>query len=247
MSKVGNTLVLAGAREAHGIINGLVARGRQVIASLPEPERFFDPLPVRTRVGTFDSQSDLQGWLGKEEVKTLIDASHPFDARISEMAHAAAARRKVRYLRVLRPPWAAARTDQWGFYPTVRCAVEAIGPTLTVFSNTGWASLPEYERFRGRRVFFRQTHHVDQPAPYSFVSFVPGKPPFTQQQEEALFLELGVDRLICRNTGGAASVSKLLAARKIGLRVLMVERPPVPAGTPVSGNVAEALAWEADE
>lgn len=246
MAGAGKTLVMAGAREAHSVINGLVSRGRDVVASLPEPERVFGPLPVKTRVGAFGSVAEMRTWMQAEEITTLIDAGHAFDDQVTRTAFLASSSMDVRYLRVLRPPWVATGQDSWASYPNVRKAVEAIGPGLVVFSNTGWASLPDYADFKGRIVYLRQTHEVQQASPYQFLKFLSGKPPFSQQQEEVLFRDLGVARLLCRNVGGAASMSKLLAARKLGIRVLMVDRPPLPVGAISADTVAEALAWEAN-
>jgi precorrin-6A/cobalt-precorrin-6A reductase len=52
--------------------------------------------------------------------------------------------------------------------------------------------------------------------------------------------------LICRNVGGAASMSKLLAARAMCLPVYMVRRADVTAPHRMVETVAEALAWEAN-
>ena len=246
MKNGGKTLVLAGAREAHGMIIGLVARGRDVIASLPEPERGMEPLPVPTRVGTFANAGALQDWALEQKVTTVLDASHPFDNDISNQASLFCSHHQVRYLRVLRSSWQPTGQDQWTSYPTTRAAVAAVPEGARVFSNTGWASLPDYADFGGHIVYLRQTRMPSAPPPYPFLKFIEGKPPFSQRQEKALFESLRITRLICRNVGGVASMSKLLAARQLGIRVLMVDRPATPVGAMVVESVAEALAWEAD-
>jgi precorrin-6A/cobalt-precorrin-6A reductase len=238
--------VLAGAREAHGIANGLIGRGRDILASLPEPERSFGPLPVPTRVGPFGSRSELQAWCQSERVSTIIDASHPFDNHVSDMAHLVAETGGVAYLRVLRPAWRPTLQDRWISVPSVRHAVQFLGAGARVFSNTGWASLPDFAGFKGEAVYLRQTHPVHQPSPYGFLEFIDGTPPFSQRHEEDLFRDLRISRLICRNVGGGASMSKLLAAQTLGIRVLMVARPPAPAGAQIAQSVPEALAWEAN-
>lgn len=237
---------MAGAREAHGLVSQFVARGRRVIASLPEEERVFDPLPVPTRIGLFDSATALDNWFRAQNVVCVIDASHAFDAGISRQAARLCARRNLRYLRVLRAPWQASAQDSWTVYDTVRKAADDIPPDARVFSNTGRASLPDFEGFRGQVLFLRQTQPQTDAPPFPFVQYVTGIPPFPQRSEENLFRTLRITRLICRNVGGSASFSKLLAARRLGIRVSMVARPAPPAAMPVVDNVAEALAWEAD-
>jgi precorrin-6A/cobalt-precorrin-6A reductase len=246
MTRGNRTLVLAGAREAHALVTGLLGRRREVIASLPEEERMFDPLPVPTRVGRFASRDELEEWARAQRVASIIDASHAFDADVGRLAHAVARRMGIRYLRLLRPPWKATVRDFWKNVPSVREAARSLPATARAFSNTGWLTLPDYSEFSGAELFLRQTHAETSAPPFDFVRIVEGKPPFTQFQEEALFRQLRVTHLICRNVGGAASMSKLLAARTLGLPVVMIARAPLPADMPRVETVAEALAWEAD-
>ncbi|WP_299965534.1 precorrin-6A/cobalt-precorrin-6A reductase [uncultured Roseobacter sp.] len=237
---------MAGAREAHGLISKLLARGRQVIASLPAPERTFDALPVPTRIGAFGDQAALEDWLRSEKVTCIIDASHAFDARIVRQTVHAATRLDLRYLRVLRPEWTPGRQDRWSQFRSLRKAAEAVTRGERVFCNTGRANLDAFEDFQGQRLYIRQNHPTTDAPPFGFARFVSGQPPYPQLQEEVLFRELRITRLICRNVGGSASISKLLAARRLGLRVSMVARPDPPGHTPRVETVTEALAWEAD-
>lgn len=242
----GKTLVMAGAREAHSLVAKLQVRGRDLIAFLPEAERMFAPLPVPTRTGDFEDAAALEAWFEAQNVTCVIDASHAFDAEVSRRAASVCSDRHIRYLRVLRPAWQTSGHDVWTHYRSLRAAAEDVPPGGRVFSNTGRASLPAFDGFRGQILFLRQNQpHPDLP-PYDFVTFVTGRPPYLQHEEEALFRSLRVSRLICRNVGGTASISKLLAARRLGIRVSMIERPATPVGMPVVETVTEALAWEAD-
>lgn len=242
----GKTLVMAGAREALSLVSKLVVRGRDVIASLPEPDRMFEPLPVPTRTGVFEDHAALGDWFDTQHVTCVIDASHAFDAEVSRRAAIVCARRNLRYLRVLRPAWRTTGQDIWTFYRSVQKAIEDVPSGARVFSNTGRASLPECEGFKGQVLFMRQNQpHADLP-PFDFVKYVMGRAPYSQREEEDLFRELRISRLMCRNVGGTASISKLLAARRLGIRVAMIERPDPPVGMPLVETVTEALAWEAD-
>jgi precorrin-6A/cobalt-precorrin-6A reductase len=236
---------MTGAREAHGIVPGLLARGGRVISSLPERERTFAPLPVPTRIGRFATAAAFERWITEEQVGKVIDASHVFDMDISKMVNAACARREIPYLKVLRPAWRATADDRWIDAAAISEASEAVPAGARVFSNTGWRSLPDYAGFHGERLYLRQTHPATAPAPYGYVQFIEGSPPFSEADEESLFRALRITHLICRNVGGTASRTKLLAARRLGLSVFMVARPPVPVGWPVAKTVQEALAWHA--
>ncbi|MFK7745671.1 MAG: precorrin-6A/cobalt-precorrin-6A reductase [Roseobacter sp.] len=240
------TLVMAGTREAHGLVTALLARGRYVVASLPEPERMFGPLPVQTRVGSFKDAADFEAWVHAQHVGTVIDASHSFDDDVSKNVGLVCQRLDLRYLRVLRAPWSVTPLDRWQDVASVRDAAKAIPEGARAFTNTGWASLPDYVDFKGAALFMRQTHPSQVRPPLDFVTFVEGAPPFSQFQEQTLFEDLRITHLICRNVGGAASMSKLLAARSMQMPVMMIARPPTPADYQVVETVAEAMAWEAN-
>lgn len=237
---------MAGARETSGVIAGLQSRGRNIIASLPEPARGSGAFDVPTRTGAFDSVDAFAGWLSEIKASKVIDVSHAFEDDVSCMAYQGCIAKNVPYLRLIRRPWLATFRDRWLHASSVGDAVAAIPPKARVFSNTGWNSLPDYADFKGEKVFLRQTHPVLDPPIFPFVEFVEGRPPFSQDQEEQLFRHLRITHLICRNVGGAASMSKILAARRLMIPVYMVDRQPPPKGASVVQSVAEALAWEAN-
>jgi len=204
----------------------------------------FDALPVPTRVGRFEGAADFTDFVTSQNVGTVIDASHSFDVEESDLAAQTCRALSLRYLRVLRPAWSPGKSDHWRQATSIADAVAKFPKTARVFSNTGWATLPDYVDFPGAHLFMRQTDDAPRRALYPFVTFVPGNPPFSQFQEQTLFEDLRITHLICRNTGGAASMSKLLAARALALPVYMVERRPSVEQQPMVETVAEALAWE---
>jgi precorrin-6A/cobalt-precorrin-6A reductase len=53
--------------------------------------------------------------------------------------------------------------------------------------------------------------------------------PFALDAERALFIERNIDVLISKNSGGAATEAKLAVARELGVPVVMLARPDLPA------------------
>jgi precorrin-6A/cobalt-precorrin-6A reductase len=55
--------------------------------------------------------------------------------------------------------------------------------------------------------------------------------------------EHAVDVVVTKDSGGHLTEAKLIAARELGLPVVLVRRPPLPPGVPTVATVEEALAW----
>jgi precorrin-6A/cobalt-precorrin-6A reductase len=66
--------------------------------------------------------------------------------------------------------------------------------------------------------------------------------PFSLQSERSLLREYNIGTIVSKNSGGDATYAKIIAARELGITVVMVQRPPVPEGEKVA-DVESVLAW----
>src|SRR5690606_12050093 len=66
--------------------------------------------------------------------------------------------------------------------------------------------------------------------------------PFTTDGERALLREHRIEALVARDSGGELTAAKLVAARELGLPVVLIDRPPAPPAPSVT-SVPEALEW----
>jgi precorrin-6A/cobalt-precorrin-6A reductase len=53
----------------------------------------------------------------------------------------------------------------------------------------------------------------------------------------------GIDALVTKNSGGDMTRAKLDAADKLGVAVVMVDRPALPTGVATVATVEEAACW----
>jgi precorrin-6A/cobalt-precorrin-6A reductase len=65
--------------------------------------------------------------------------------------------------------------------------------------------------------------------------------PFALDDERALLRRHRVDVVVAKDSGGATE-AKLVAARELGVPVVLIDRPPVPDGVRVVEDVTGALA-----
>ncbi len=52
----------------------------------------------------------------------------------------------------------------------------------------------------------------------------------------------GTEVIVAKNAGGTGAEAKLIAARDLGLPVILIDRPALPA-RPIAHRVDEVMAW----
>lgn len=238
-------LLMAGTGEARALARALAAmQGVSTIASLAGATRDPARLAVETRRGGFGGAAAQAAYMRAQGFDAVLDATHPFAHRIKARTAAIAADLGVACLHLIRPPWVAGAGDDWSEIDDAGAAREHIPPGATVFLATGRGTLMDFSALagQGRRLISRQIEVPDAPFPWQGGAYLVGRPPFSVADEVALFKRLNVDWLVVKNAGGEAPRSKLEAARRLGIPVLMLARPAPPPGRVVD-SVEAALDW----
>lgn len=236
-------LLLAGTGEARTLAEALSSERRlSVIASLAGATRTPVSLGVPTRIGGFGGREGFESFLDHEGIGAVLDATHPFATRISHRTAEVCADRHIPYMQFLRRAWLPVEGDAWVFLNEECEAARHIPSGARVFVATGRRTLERLTCLEGRYLYVRQIDPPEAPFPLDNGEYVVGRPPFSVEDEETLFHRLGIDWLVVKNAGGAASRSKLDAARNLGIPVAMIRRPLQPEAPKVE-TVSEALAW----
>lgn len=233
-------LVLAGTSEARAVLEYL--QGQDVIASLAGVTRAPAGLPVPTRVGGFGGAEGLHRYVTEQNICGLIDATHPFAAKMTQTAAKVCADLKLPHVILQRPKWEPVAGDDWHFVDAISEIPMLIPKGAAVFLGTGRQTLSEFACLEGRRLLARVIDPPITPFPFENGEFLVGKPPFPMAEEIALFQEKYVDWLVVKNAGGQKSRTKLDAARALRIPVVMINRPALPRAKVVE-TVAETLKW----
>lgn len=222
-------LILGGTTEASALARKL-AGDERFAPTLSLAGRTRNPVlpPIPSRVGGFGGVDGLAAWLRDGAVQALVDATHPFAARISANAVQAARLAGVDLLAIERPAWQPTPEDRWTELADMPAAVAALGSApRRVFLAIGRNELAAFAG-AGHEFVVRS---VDLPEPGSApanASFIAARGPFALEDELALLRAERIDVVLCKNSGGSAAAAKLVAARMLGIPVLMIARPPVP-------------------
>ncbi|MHC0431424.1 cobalt-precorrin-6A reductase [Streptomyces sp. O3] len=243
-------LILGGTTEARRLASAAAQRpGLRVTSSLAGRVSRPGDLPGEVRVGGFGGPDGLADWLRTHRVDALVDATHPFAEAISAHAADAAAATGVPLLALRRPGWRPGPGDRW--YPVASLdEAAALLPELgrRIFLTTGRLGLAAFAgtALDGLDFLVRSVERPEPPLPRR-TEILLDRGPFTVDGERALLRAHRIDVLVTKDSGGAATVAKLVAARELGMPVVVVGRPAPPAGVLVATEVADALAWLDDE
>jgi len=237
-------LILGGTAEASAIAGALSGDARFApVLSLAGRTRAPQTPPIPWRVGGFGGAEGLAAHLRQEGIAALIDATHPFAARMKANAARAAAMAGVPRVAVLRPGWTRQDGDCWTEVADMAAAFAALGPApRRVFLSIGRRDLAA---FGPPHTYLIRS--VDPPdALPANARAIAARGPFAEDDERALLAGHRIEVLVTKNAGGAATAGKLAAARRLRLPVVMVARPPPPE-PPVVSDAAGALDWLAHQ
>ena len=107
-------LILGGTTEGSTLARLLAGRPRiEAVLSLAGRTANPAPAPIPMRVGGYGGAEGLARHLSEAGIDAVIDATHPFAARMSVNAAEACARLRIPLLRLIRPPWVPAAGDRW--------------------------------------------------------------------------------------------------------------------------------------
>lgn len=237
-------LILGGTTEGRGLARAAIERfgdGIDVLSSLAGV--VDDPvLPTgRVRVGGFGGVEGLQRFLREQRIDALIDATHPFARHMQANAAAACTALAVPRCRVSRPPWTRQDGDRWISVASpaeAAAAIPALG--MRAFLALGARDLPPFLPLADTWLLLRGINPPVAPLPNG--RFLQARGPFDLASEEALLREHRIDVVVSRQSGGTGAGAKIAAARRLGLPVVMIERPPPPP-PPHVATIPDAVAW----
>ncbi|WP_330273840.1 cobalt-precorrin-6A reductase [Lentzea sp. NBC_00516] len=225
-------LILGGTGEARELASRVPA-----VSSLAG--RVSSPrLPVgEVRIGGFGGVDGLAQWLRDNDVSAVVDATHPFARQITSNAFEACSQLGVPFLILRRPGF----TPQpgWHWVDSVADAARDL-PGARVFLTTGRQDLAEFAACP-QWFLARMVEPPEPPMPQR-IEVLLSRGPFTVDGELELMRSREIDVLVTKDSGGSMTSAKLEAARRLGVPVVIVRRPPLPPAETVA-DVDGAVSW----
>ncbi|AWD21010.1 cobalt-precorrin-6A reductase [Fuscovulum blasticum] len=236
-------LLLGGTQEAGALARALADAGAQAIYSYAGRTAAPVAPALPCRVGGFGGADGLAQWLRSEGIAGVIDATHPFAARMSRNAIAACAATSIPLLALERPAWTEQPGDDWQRVPDVAAAVAALPEApARVFLAIGRQNLAAFAARPGHAYLLRLVDPPEGDLPLPQATVLVDRGPFSEEGDLAMMRQQGVQIVVAKNAGGSGAVAKIVAARTLGLPVVMIDRPALPP-RPTVATVDEVLHW----
>lgn len=217
-------LLLGGTGDALKLARTL---GREHVYSLAGLGKVPDGLGCAVRVGGFGGAAGLAQFLRDEAIGLVIDATHPYAAQISANAAQASRSVGVPYWALRRAPWRPQPGDDWRAVRDWAELEAALAPFTRPLFTLGREPLAHLDEIAPRQFWLIRC--LDSHPGNARAQVLAARGPFSLDGERALFALAGIDVVVSKNSGGAATEAKLAVARERHIPVVMLERPALPA------------------
>jgi precorrin-6A/cobalt-precorrin-6A reductase len=236
-------LILGGTGDANRLAEGCVREKIDAVYSYAGRTQIPLGHELPTRIGGFGGVAGLADYIREQGITHVVDATHPFAAEMSRHAVEACAATDVPLLALERAPWVRASGDHWIEVGDIDTAVAALPEERArVFLAIGRQHLAPFAAKPQHAYTLRLVDAPGGALPLPDAEVIVSRGPFTLRGDHELMRSRGIEFLVARNSGGAGARAKIDAARELGLRVIMIERPALPERARVE-SVEEMLAW----
>lgn len=225
-------LLLGGTAEARQqlpvFIQLLETSEYSLVYSLAGLVRLPKDHPCELIFGGFSQYGGLAAYIEQENIVAIIDMTHPYAEKMSHTAWLVSQQLAIHYWQYQRPEWQPGLDDNWRVFNDRAALFSQLENQQSVFLALG--QLQEQElgilhsyRQQGQKQYLR----VAKEPSYTLdgLELIIDIGPFDIEQELHLLSDLRVDCLVCKNSGGASSFAKIIAARQLSLPVFMLARP----------------------
>ncbi|MCB5203456.1 cobalt-precorrin-6A reductase [Neorhizobium sp. T786] len=235
-------LILGGTAESRQLAERMAKDIRYAVElSLAGRTRSPVEQPVPVWIGGFGGAEGLADHLRQRDVKLMIDATHPYAARMSRNAVEAARLADIPLIALRRAPWKRQEGDLWHDVGGVPQAVSALGDSpRRVFLTLGRQELLPFEAAPQHDYLIRSVDPIEPALELPQARYLTSRGPFVEADEMALLQQNKIEVIVAKNSGGPASYGKIAAARALGIEVVLIQRPELPEVASVD-SVEEAL------
>lgn len=243
-------LVLSGTRDGREIVEQLTASGQRVLATVVSEygARLLNGSKATVARGAL-SEEGLATILTDENIKIIIDATHPYADKISQLARVLAERLGIIYLRYQRPGFSmpdSALIHQAGDYQEAAQIALELGDSL--FLTTGSKTLKVFTDLAyqvGKRVIARvlpttKVISYCRECGLTPADIIAMQGPFSKEMNLAMLRQTMAKVLVTKDSGDVGGTGdKIAAALELKIPIVVIARPVV-AG-PIYSDIVQLM------
>ena len=201
---------------------------------------------TKIRVGGFGGVKGLAQYISENSVDLIIDATHPFAQSMSQNAVSASALCNCPIVRFERQPWNAQTCDRWIHVEGLEAAAHCLPQGARAFLSVGKQSVSSFANRSNCWFLVRSIAPIDTTCFSSPVHCLNSLPETNVAAEVALMKQFDIDCLVTKNSGAIQAYGKIAAARQMGIKVIVIDRPSL-APCPVFHVLEELELWLDDK
>ncbi len=219
-------LILGGTSEAAEIAARLAGRPDLALTYSLAGRTDQPKVPAgEVRIGGFGGVDGLIAYLTSEEIDFVLDATHPFAAKMSLNAEAACNHLGLPLIALSRPTWAKSQGDRWHEVPDIESAATNVAKSCgRIFLAIGRQHVDAFTSCTAASFLIRSIDRPASPLP-SNAQVILERGPFYLEHEIQLLRQHAISIIVSKNSGGTATYAKIQGARILGIPVVMVNRP----------------------
>lgn len=225
-------LILGGTADARYLCEDLLAfidkhkLNTRVIYSLAGLVR-KTPLNCEVISGGFSQFGGLSHYLTEQGIDLIVNATHPYAAKISEQALLSSNAANIACWRLERAPWQAQAGDDWHEFADMESLLGAVADKKSVLLSAGQlsqAQIDSFTAFSGQKQLLRTAVQPPMTLPAT-MQWLKAIGPFSLEAETALLQNHNIDAIVSKNSGGLSTYAKIIAANRLNIPVYMLSRP----------------------
>ncbi|MEL6439619.1 MAG: cobalt-precorrin-6A reductase [Cyanobacteria bacterium J06621_8] len=244
--------LIGGTSDSKAIALALLAGQIPLVVTVTSRVTLY-PSEVKVIVGKMD-QALMESFCKQQAVAAIVDASHPYATEVSRQAILVATRLNIPYLRYERSSYqpSSIMAEQAKIIDLDSFETLLAGDYLThhrVMLTVGCQILPQFQPWQGRATLYARvlprlsSVEIALAAGFTSDRLIALRPPITMNLEMALWQQWQISLVVTKASGisGGEDI-KQQAAAKLGIPIIVVQRPPVVYHRQTS-SLSETLAY----
>lgn len=219
-------LILGGTSDARKMAEQLHTTGIALVYSLVGMVR-TQAVAYPVVNGGFSQFGGLANYIRQQKISSVIDATHPYALKMTMTAQQVTKDLALPYWRFQRPAWQPSEHQHWRYFDTMAELFAQLKGYQRIFLSAGQINEKLLLQLSNTEQILLRTAVKPSFILPTNITWIKAIGPFSEHDERALFRRYQPQVLVTKNSGGDATIAKLIVAHQMEIPVYMLNRPDV--------------------